>query len=391
MGTVTRVVLALVLTFTLCVAAAEAADTLDAGPNGERVKVSLRVTPREGPLYRTGDVPVNLRVGVEVTAPYDPLASRHPILPSKRGMVRLPSDLDFRPAASLSVCTDREMNSGTNLSIPPRDAIALCPGSVIGNGTADMYLAGTNLPGGPSLRDVVLIIFHAGRTPAGQPKIKIYGYSKGVNAGVLMQGTLRRNGVLAIDVPVLPLDTAIGRYDLNVPGSSPVTYNGEPVPGSVGRDPGYVRARCSKGSWRLTAVSTLGARQDDGTPTSPDYLVRAPEFVLSCEARPGGPPAKRARFGRVLVKGPKRVVTPGAATYRVTVRNTGSAVAAGVRIVATGRGVTGSARVGDIPPGRTRTVAVKVRLRKGGRVGLVFTVSGRNVNARSVTKRVAVG
>ncbi|MCO5315476.1 MAG: hypothetical protein M9938_04845 [Solirubrobacterales bacterium] len=369
-----------VLTATAVVATAGAA--VDAGPNGERIAVSMTVKPGKGHLYRAGSVPVKFGVDVAVDVPTGTPA----VTPTRKGKVGLPPDLTFHPKASMPVCTDDRLNPGMSLSIPPREVIAKCPGSVIGNGTANLHVAGMKA----ASVDALLLIFHAGFTSSGRPKIKIWGYTKQLNAGVLMQGMLQPDNTLEITVPPLPVKTAIGRYDLNVPGTKLLSYDGRPVPGSLGLDPTYVKARCSSGSWRLSAVATLGAYNDDGSPDGPEYPVAAPDFTRACQGLPGRPPSTTARIGRVRVEG-RTVVNRGSRTrFRVTVTNPGGSVLKGVRVLVRARGVRAATRLGAVPAGRSRTVPITVRFSRKGRFRVGFTVRSGNGGAKRVARTVRV-
>lgn len=356
---------------------ARADELLPTGPNGEMVSVSMRVAPASGPLYRSGAVPAKLGIDVAVTVP--PAATM--IAPTINGTVRLPGDLAFRPKRSMPVCTDARMGPDTDLSIPPHRAIALCLKSVIGNGTALLHLAGVK--GAPV--EAVLVIFHAGWTRKGMPKVKIWGYAKGVNAGVLMRGSLTPDNSISTDVPVLPLQTAIGSYTLNVPGDGPIVYNGRRVAGSRGLDPAYVMASCPRGVWPVSAAATLGERDDSGALTSPEYRIQAPDVFMPCKARPGEPP-----LGSIRVKGPSRVKRGASAKFRITIRNRSQSAAARVRVTVRGKGVRRTLRIGTIPGRQTGTGEVRVKVRKRGKTRLVFTASARGRSRVSADRQLRV-
>jgi len=373
---------ALVIALALSFAASGAAGTADEGPNGEQVAVSMTIKPRGGPLYRAGSVPVNARIDVGVSAP----SGQMYVTPTRAGKVRFPDDIILRPRGSLPACTDAKLNAAMDLSIPPAEVIAKCPESVIGNGSSTLYLSGMKT----AAVQAVMVIFHAGLTSEGRPRLKLWGYTKNLTAGLLMQGTLRPDNSLKIVVPSLPLKTAIGEYSLNVPGTAPIIYDGKPVPGSVGLDPSYVKARCGSGEWLLSATATLGKYFDDGRPDGPAYHVPAPDFRLPCVGRPGRPPGGPARIGRVSVNGPGRVKRGRSAIFRVGVSNPGGTALGAGRIVARGRGARGSAALGRVPAGGRRTVPLRVRFARKGRVRVAFTLRGRTGTAKTVTRTVKV-
>ena len=314
----------------------------------ESATATIEMTPRGGTLYREAPRPVNWRVEAEIAAPLAvPL-----ILPMKRIDVSFPIEMSFNPDPDMPVCPDNKVGPPpVNLSVPPETIIARCPRSVLGNGTSEVYLARMNTTGAPNLLDPVLVIFNAGRNRDGSPRIKVYGFSAALATGIYLEGTLRRN-LLVVDIAQLPVDSAVGRFDLNIPGAE------SPFPERRGRDPEFVRATCADGFWDASASFTLGTRDTGGNPTSPDSIVAAPPVVVPCAGAVGKP---RLRIQRAV---PVR----RGAVYAVKVRNTGTASATGYRL-----------RVLLLGP--DRTIALK-RLRPGAATTLTVPTRGNKPRLR---------
>jgi hypothetical protein len=308
----------------------------------ESATATLEMTPRAGTLYREVARPVEWKVEAEISAPL----SVPTILPMKRIDVSFPVEMSFNPDPDMPVCPDNKVGPPPiNLSVPPKVVIARCPGSVLGNGTSDVYLARSNTPGGPSLRDPVLVIFNGGRNADGSPRIKVYGFSAALATGIYIEGTLRRN-VLSVDIAQLPVDSAVGRFDLNIPGTS------SPFPERRGLDPAFVRATCPDEVWDSSASFTLGTRDTGGNPTGPDSIVAAPPVSVPCSGAAGTPKLRVERSVKVR----------RGAALRVTVRNRGTASAVGYRLKA-------------LLPGRDRIVRLK-RLRPGAATAITVPARG---------------
>jgi hypothetical protein len=344
-----------------------------AGPanaTDESAATNLTMTPQGDKLYKAVPVPVNWRVDVEVTAP----ASSPQVMPMKRVDVQFPKDMSFNPDDKKTPpCPADKIGPDVNLSIPPDAAIARCPDSVVGNGTAELYLAKNNSPTGPTLKDPVLLVFNGGRDNNGDPQIRIYGYSKQTNYGVYMHGTLQ-DGRLNVAIPRLSFDSAVGNFNLNIPGTN------APEANRRGQDKNFVQAKCSTGKWITDATFTLGARNDANEDEGPTSTITAPQLVQDCVALPGGPPVK---FGPVKVKGPKSVKKGKKGTFKVTIKNNGETTASGVKVGASGKGAKGSANAGSISAGSSKTVKVKVKFTKKGVSKVKFQVkSGKSSKAK---------
>jgi len=334
------------------------------------------MTPQSGTFYKEAPRPANWRVEVEVKAPYPQSPT---VLPIKKVSADFPDEMSFNPDPDMPVCPDSAVGPPpVNLSVPPDEVIKRCPDSVLGNGTAELYLARANGPSGPNLKDAVLIQFNGGRNSEGLPILKMYGYSDQVKTGIYMVGVLR-NGQLDVDVPPLAYDSAVGNFNLNIPGSN------SPVANRRGLDKEYVRTTCANGVWNGGSQFTLGTRNTAGEPTSPDSIINAAPLVVPCKGADG-----RGRFAALGIKGPASVKVGRKASYKVTLKNTGTATARSVKLAASGKGAKGLAKAGNIAPGKSKTVKVKVKFTKKGASKVKFKASGKATSARAGTKKIKV-
>ncbi|MGK2933114.1 MAG: hypothetical protein ACSLFD_10165 [Solirubrobacterales bacterium] len=344
----------------------------------ETASVDLTMRP-QSKLFKQVANPVNWRADVEVKA----LASSPQILPLKRVKIRLPRDMKFVPKRTTPVCPNSSIGPEANLNFDPNTIIARCPGSVLGNGTAGLYLANNNSPTGSTLTDPVLVVFNGGKNSAGLPKIKIYGYSGGTGVGIYMEGVLNKS-VLTVSIPRLSFDSAVGDFNLNIPGTN------SPFANRRGKDRTYVQSRCSRGFWVTTAGFTLGTRDSAGNAISPDSFIAAPTARTDCTGLNGRP-----RLGPVKIKGPNKTRRGGSKVYRVRVKNSGTAVARAVTIKTGGKWVKSTRKfAGKIFPRTAKTVKVRVRLtgkaRRGKATAVKFRINAKNATAKTVKKQVRV-
>ena len=105
---------------------------------------------------------------------------------------------------------------------------------------------------------------------------------------------------------------------------------------------------------------------------------------------PVDPPVGEAKIGKVKVKGPAKVKRKKKATYKVKIKNSGNAKATGVRLKVKGRGVNSKTSVGKIGAMKTRTVKIKLKPKKPGKVKLTFKVTSKNAGGRTVKKKIRV-
>jgi hypothetical protein len=348
----------------------------------ETATTDFSMIPQSGSFSKTKPKPANWRVEVDIKAPYPQSPT---VLPLKQVRADFPNEMSFNPDSKMPVCPDKEVGPDVNLSFPPDTIIARCPKSVIGNGKAYLYLARNNSATGPNLKDAVLVVFNGGKTAAGLPKLKIYGYSQGVNTGVYMEGVLKKSK-LTVDVPVLAYDSAVGYFDLNIPGAN------NPVKNRRGLTKDYVRTTCAHSPWKGGSSFTLGTRDSAGKPTSPDSNISAPPLRVPCKGiGPGGGGGGKAKIAKVSAKGPGKVKMGQSGTFKVSFKNTGKKTAKGLKVTASGNGAKGKVAAGTLRGGKKKTVKVKVKFTKKGKIKTKFKVSSKNGGSGTVKKVVKVG
>jgi hypothetical protein len=98
----------------------------------------------------------------------------------------------------------------------------------------------------------------------------------------------------------------------------------------------------------------------------------------------------KARIGKLRVSGPATIRKGKPATYRAKITNTGNARATGVRVVASGRGIRSSAPAVTIGAGATRSVSLRIRPSRIGRIKASFKVTSSNAGTKTVRKTVRV-
>ena len=366
--------LALALVFAVCTAPAFGA--------GETLSLKTTVKPHSGKLYKEVPKPASMSLSVQIKPP----SSATRIDPLKRAVMEFPKDLSYNPNNRRTpVCSDQKLNEHTNLAVGVAPIVDLCPKSVIGTGTAEIYLAKVYQPSA-LISDPELVIFNGGRDNAGNARMKIYAYSKATNYGILMHGSLTPKGIQDVAIPVLSADSATANFVLSIPGPG-LTVSDPGSPGGTrtikGLDPAYARAKCSTGTWVTGGTFTLGERAfPSGTDAGPEREVAATPYTANCRGLAG-----RARFGKAKVKGPRKVRRGTRRVFRVTVKNRGTATAKRVKVKVGGSG-RGKARTANIAPGKSRTIRVKVKItgRKGSAARFVFQVSGKGARTRAVAR-----
>ena len=102
------------------------------------------------------------------------------------------------------------------------------------------------------------------------------------------------------------------------------------------------------------------------------------------------PPLTPAKIGSVKVAGPSKAKRGKVASYKVTIANSGETAATGVRLKASGRGVSLNTSVGSVAGEKSRTVTVKVRFRSKGKVKAKFVVTSANAGSKSATRTITV-
>jgi hypothetical protein len=98
----------------------------------------------------------------------------------------------------------------------------------------------------------------------------------------------------------------------------------------------------------------------------------------------------KAKISKVSVKGPAKPKKGKKATYKVKVSNPGNIDAAGAKLQVKGKGVKAKKSVGKISAGKAKTVKLKLKLKKPGKVKLTFKVTSENAGGKSVKKTVKV-
>jgi hypothetical protein len=338
----------------------------------ETVTATTTIAGMRGKLFKESNVAAKLNVHAEVTTP----SSSPKVLPLKNVKVTFPAGMTFRPNSSKTpVCTDSKLSTSSNLA-DPGGVVNACKRSVVGSGTAAIYLAKVNAPTA-LVTDPILIAFNAGKTGSGQPKVKIYGYSDRTHVGILMNGTLR-GSVLDMAVPVLSSDSAVKFFDLNFPGG---TLNRPELGVNVrGLDPNFVRARCGIGVLKTNASFELGERSyPGGQPTGPTTTVVSPQTTQTCRGLAG-----HAKLTAKVVKRPRAVRNGRKGFFRIYVKNRGTATAK--RVFLFGPGL--KKKIGYVAPSRGKTVGgwAKVRGRRGHARRIKFVVKGKGVSARTFAK-----
>jgi hypothetical protein len=369
---------------TLVLTAALLGPVVAAQAANESIGLSLDARPSAGPLYREVYRPIDASLTVTVTSP----DSEATITPLKVANVTFPGDMEFFPNPKKTpACPDSRLGEQTNLAVGVAQITALCPDSVIGTGTSVIQIA--KFKSG-TVTDPKLVIFNAGRNRAGRPKIKIYGYSKYVNSGMLMQGVLARNGELKIAIGVLPFDSSVSQFKLGIPGE-PIevadTASGKDTSTVKGQDPDYLRGKCSTGTWRASGRFLLGDRAyPGGSATGPESEVSSNSFALPCKRHSGKP-----RIRIIKITGPRKVLTGGRGKFTVHVTNPGTATAKNVKLAVRGA-ARGSSRTRALAPGRSRRIQVTVKgERAKGRDRITFRVSAEGRILATSVRNLLVG
>ncbi len=341
---------------------------------GETVVGTTKVTPRSGSLYQNAAVPVNLEIRAEVNTP----PSSPKVNPLKNTKITFPKGLTFNPNNKKTPpCTEDMLNEQSDLS-DSGGVVKACEDSVVGTGTSAIFLAKNNQPN-YLIEDPILVIFNAGKDSQGRAMVKIYGYSKRTNVGILMHGTLIGQ-VLDVAVPVLSNDSAVQYFQFDLPGSG----LNRPEVGVVtkGHDPNYVKAICpSNGNLVTNSEFILGERSyPGGQDIGPETTVDSPPTSQPCTGKIAKPKLK------VKVKGPKAVKRGKKTTFKVTIKNAGVATAKGVKVTVSGG--KGKGKAGNIVGGKSKTVKVKVKVtgRKGSKKKLTFTAKGGGAKAKAKIK-----
>lgn len=125
-----------------------------------------------------------------------------------------------------------------------------------------------------------------------------------------------------------------------------------------------------------------------GEPDYPGVYARVTAGLPWIEATIG--PEPEARIGSITVSGPGKVRRGRTASYRTTVKNTGTATATGVRLTISGRGVSVNTPVGSIGAGASRTVTLRAKFRRVGTFQVMFKATSNNGGSKQTSKRIRV-
>lgn len=96
------------------------------------------------------------------------------------------------------------------------------------------------------------------------------------------------------------------------------------------------------------------------------------------------------RIGTFRVMGPRKVRKGKTVTYKARISSSGNAPAEGVRLTASGRGIRGRKTVGRIDAGATRTISLRLRPARSGRVKATFKATSSNAGSKTVKKKITV-
>jgi hypothetical protein len=138
------------------------------------------------------------------------------------------------------------------------------------------------------------------------------------------------------------------------------------------------------------------AGEGTAPPVCPEFTTGTPP---NCQPIPcpsgfiGNEPvcvSAKARISKLTVTGPATLRKGKAATYKARITNSGNIRATGVRLVASGRGIRLNAPVGTINAGVTRTVNLRIRPSRTGRIKATFKVVSSNAGSKTVRKTVRV-
>ena len=98
----------------------------------------------------------------------------------------------------------------------------------------------------------------------------------------------------------------------------------------------------------------------------------------------------QAKIGSLVVSGPGKVKRGKTVTYKARIANTGTATATGVRLAISGRGVSVNTSVGSIAAGSSKTVSVRAKFRKTGKLRAIFKATSTNAGSKQTAKTIRV-
>jgi len=350
---------------------------------GETASVGFKLDPRGGTFFKDAYKPGNLSIETSINVP--PGSST--IEPMKQANLQLPgsNNVTFNIDPKMPVCPDSAVNA-TTVSVPVETIVAACPKSIIGNGTAQFALAQQTA----LARGGVIILFNGGKQASGplkdQPRIKLYAYSYDTEVGLYTEAALAKDGSLDFPVPVLTADSAVTSINLNIPGvPTSIDFPAKGITANLpaGQSPNYVQAKCTGSSFAFSGEFLLGDRPE-GLPPGPTTTL-TDSTSYACTGAAG-----KANFAGLRIKGPGKVKRGKKVTYKVKVKNNGTATARKGKLVVSGKGVKGKVTFGNLAAGKTKTVKVKVKFTKKGKVKAAFKATAAKTKAKTGKKTVKV-
>ena len=345
----------------------------------ESLSSTFSLEPQSGSFLNNGFKPANWRTEGTVSVP----AGEPQILPSKVIDIGNPQgDMTFNPG-NMPVCGPGEIGPGLT-SVPVDVMVARCPDSVLGNGTAQFAFA--QIP--TVLLDGQIVAFNGG-TKNGLPLVKVYAYSYDTNVGVYTEGVLNNNGRLKFDIEQLTADSSVTTLNLAIPGNRQVLSGVDPGGDDVilpkGQKADYVQAKCSSGEFPWDSKFTLGTRDSNNDPTSPDTFVED-SGSEACTGVTG-----KGKLSKVTVKGPSKVKRRQEGHLQGQDQEHRSCGSHGRQAQGLRTGESASTRsAGKIGSGKTKTVKVKVKFRKKGKVKATFKVNSKNGGSKTAKKTIKV-
>ena len=98
----------------------------------------------------------------------------------------------------------------------------------------------------------------------------------------------------------------------------------------------------------------------------------------------------QAKISKFRVRGPKKVKRKTKVTYKVKVKNSDNVAATAVKLQVKGKGVKAKKTLGSIAAGKTKTVKVRLKFKKPGKIKVAFKVTSKNAGGKTVKKTIRV-
>ena len=195
--------------------------------------------------------------------------------------------------------------------------------------------------------------------------------------------------------------TLVGRSEIEAFGAGVVDTFATDIPVSTGDVLGFRSDTAGTGCTGAGGVGDVvrfdGANTSDPPPgvmrdmSSPSDGIRLNvSATFASDSTPPDTTNPKAKISKVSVKGPAKPKKGKKATYKVKVSNPGNIDAAGVKLQVKGKGVKAKKSVGKIAAGKSKTVKVKLKFKKPGKVKLTFKVTSSNAGGKSAKKKVTV-